>query len=415
VRRAALPFIFVTLMLDVMGIGLIIPVAPKLIAQLDVGGDAAHHAAMYGWLTATYALMLFLFAPFMGSLSDKVGRRPVILIALLGTGLDYFAMAFAPNLTILFITRALNGMSGASMAASMAYIADVTPPEKRAAGYGMVGAAFGVGFVLGPLLGGYLGSIDLRLPFMVAGGFALASWLYGFFILPESLAPENRRSFSWARANPIGALVSISRFPRAISLAIAMFFLQLAMFGLHSTWVLYTEHRYKWDEFAVGLSLAVVGLSSAIVQGGLARVAVPKFGERRCLLFGVAIAVLAYAGYGLATEGWMIYCIIALASIGGVAGPAGQALLSKSVEPNQQGELQGSLSSMQSVAQVIAPLAATKIFALSLSGEGWIRHPGASFFWCALLAGVGLAVAWWSLRQSTGASKITSASDPPGG
>lgn len=386
-------------MLDVLGVGLIIPVAPKLIAQLDVGGETAHHAAMYGWLTATYALMLFLFAPLLGSLSDKVGRRPVILIALLGTGLDYLAMAFAPNLTILFITRALNGMSGASMAASMAYIADVTPPEKRAAGYGLVGAAFGVGFVLGPLLGGYLGSIDLRLPFFVAGGLALTSWLYGYFVLPESLAPENRRAFSWARANPVGALLSISRFPRALTLAIAMFFLQLAMFGLHSTWVLYTEHRYKWDEFGVGLSLAVVGLTSAIVQGGIARKAVPRFGERACLLFGVAIAVCAYLGYGLATEGWMIYAIIAVASIGSVAGPAGQSLISKSVEPNQQGELQGSLSSMQSVAQVIAPLAATKIFALSLTGEGWIRHPGASFFWCAGLALIGLVLAVRGLRQ----------------
>lgn len=386
-------------MLDVLGIGLIIPVGPKLIAQLDVGGDPAHHAAMYGWLTATYALMLFLCAPFMGSLSDKIGRRPVILVALLGTGLDYFAMAFAPNLAILFITRALNGMSGASMAASMAYIADVTPPEKRAAGYGMVGAAFGIGFVLGPLMGGWLGSIDLRLPFMVAGGLALASWLYGFFVLPESLAPENRREFAWSRANPVGALLSIAKFPTAIGLALAMFFIQLAQFGLHSTWVLYTEHRYKWDALHVGLSLAIVGFGAALVQGGLARKLIPAWGERACLLIGLCFGVCAYISYGLATQGWMIYATVAVASLGAIAGPAGQSLISKSVQPNQQGELQGSLSSMQSVAQVLAPLAATKIFSLSITEGSIITHPGTSFFWSAALSLVGLVLAAHTLRR----------------
>ncbi len=386
-------------MLDVLCIGLIIPVAPKLIALLDVGGSEAHHARMFGWLTSTYALMLFLFAPLMGSLSDKVGRRPVILIALLGTAIDLFAAAFAPSLLFLFISRALNGMSGASMTASMAYIADVTPPEKRAAGYGMVGAAFGIGFVLGPLLGGLLGDINIRLPFMVAGGLALVGWLYGMFVLPESLAPQNRRPFSWSRANPIGALLALARFPMVIGLAASMFFLHLAQFSLHSTWVLYTEHRYAWKSFQVGLSLAVVGLCSAAVQGGLARKLIPKWGEPKSLVVGLCIGACAYAGYGLATQGWMIYAIVAFASLGAIAQPAIQALLSKGVSPDQQGELQGAMTSLQSIAQVLAPLAATKIFALSISPNSGVNHPGMSFFWCATLAVVGLIVALFALKS----------------
>lgn len=398
-RKAALSFIFITLMLDVLGFGLLIPVAPRLVEQLDGKGES-HGASMYGLLTATYAAMLFIFAPMLGSLSDKVGRRPVILIALLGSGIDFFAMAFAPNLTWLFITRAINGLSGASMAASMAYIADVTPPEKRAAGYGMVGAAFGIGFVVGPLLGGFLGEHNLRLPFIVSGCLMVVSWLYGAFVLPESLPQDRRREFSIIRANPAGALLSIGKFPAVLGIAAALFLLQLAQFGLHSTWVLYTGHRYNWNARQVGVSLAIVGIGTAIVQGGLARVIIPRIGEKNAIIFGWIIGVLAFVGYGSATQGWMIYAIIAVASIGAIAGPAAQAMMSRLVRPDQQGELQGGLSSGQSVAQIIGPLIGTTLFAHFIKESARFYIPGAPFYASALLSLIGLFVVIAALRHA---------------
>jgi DHA1 family tetracycline resistance protein-like MFS transporter len=242
-------------------------------------------------------------------------------------------------------------------------------------------------------------AFSLRLPFLLAANLALASWLYGLFVLPESLSPSNRRPFRFSRANPVGALLAIAKFPTAIGLAMAMFFLHLAQFGLHSTWVLYTEHRYKWDAFAVGISLAIVGLCSAAVQGGLARKLIPRWGEPKSVVIGLCFGVCAYIGYGLATQGWMIYVIVAVASLGAIAQPAASALLSKSVQPDQQGELQGALSSMQSVAQVLAPLAATKIYALSITPDSVIRHPGMSFFWSAALSLVGLVLAARAVRR----------------
>ncbi len=397
--RRALLFIFVTLMLDVLGFGLLIPVGPRLVEQLAGKGEA-HGAAMYGLLTATYAVMVFLFAPTLGSWSDKVGRRPVILIALLGSGLDYFAMSFAPSLTWLFITRAINGLSGASMAASMAYIADVTPPEKRAAGYGMMGAAFGIGFIIGPLMGGILGEHNLRLPFIVAGCLMIVSWLYGAFVLPESLPADRRREFSWSRANPVGALLSIGKFPAALGMALALFLLQVAQFGLHNTWVVYTAHRYQWSSRQVGISLAIVGLGAAIVQAGLARKIIPRIGEKNSLIFGLFISVLAFVGYGTATQGWMIYAIVAVASIGAIAGPAGQAMMSKFVRPDQQGELQGALASGQSVAQVLGPLIATTLFAHFIEkNAGHVYLPGAPFYSSAVLAMCALGVTVYVLRD----------------
>ncbi|MFO0857297.1 MAG: TCR/Tet family MFS transporter [Phycisphaerales bacterium] len=398
-RKAALSFIFVTLMLDVLGFGLLIPVAPRLVEQLDGKGES-HGASMYGLLTATYAAMLFLFAPTLGSLSDKIGRRPVILIALLGSGLDYFVMAFAPSLTWLFITRAINGLSGASMSASMAYIADVTPPEKRAAGYGMVGAAFGIGFVIGPLLGGVLGEHNIRLPFIVAGCLMIVSWLYGAFVLPESLPADRRREFSIARANPVGALLSIAKFPAVLGLATALFLLNVAQFGLHATWVVYTKHRYEWSPRQVGISLAIVGIGAAIVQGGLARVLIPRIGEKRAIIFGWIVGIFAFVGYGSATQGWMIYAIIAVASIGAIAGPAAQAMMSRLVRPDQQGELQGSLASSQSVAQIFGPLLATWLFAHFIHDKSHLYIPGAPFYSSAVLSLISLFVVIAALRHA---------------
>lgn len=401
--KPAIGFIFLTLMLDVIGFGLIIPVAPKLVQRIQ-GGDLGAAAGTVGMLTASYAAMQFLFAPILGALSDRFGRRPVLLVALFGSGLDYFAMALSPTLWILFVTRAINGISGASMTAASAYIADITPPEKRAAGFGIIGAAFGLGFILGPLIGGLLGDIDIHYPFYAAGGLTLLNWLYGLFILPESLPPERRGTFSLARANPVGAFAGLGRYPLVAGLAGALFLLNLAQFSLHSTWVLYTSHRYAWTPRDVGLSLALVGIGAAVVQAGLARKIIPKLGERKSLLVGIAVGAFAFLGYGLATQGWMIYAVIAVASIGGIAGPAGQALISKAVRGDEQGSVQGTLTGLQSIAQILGPLIGTQTFAYFISDRAPISLPGAPFLVGSLLSVIGFFVAAWAVGRRSHAT-----------
>jgi len=388
-RTPSLIFVFITLLLDVLGIGLIIPVGPKLVAQvqgLPIEGAESQTSLAVGILAATYAAMQFIFAPILGSLSDRFGRRPVILISLFGSGLDYLVAAIAPNLTVLFITRALNGISGANISACTAYIADVTPPERRAAGFGIIGAAFGLGFIIGPLAGGLLGEVDIRLPFVVAGSLSLINWLYGYFVLPESLPVERRSRFSWKKANPIGALAWLSRNHLVATLATTLFLLNIAQYGLHATWVLSMGMRFQWGPREVGWSLFVVGITSAIVQGGLARKIIPALGERLCLIGGIGIAVLAFAGYGLATEGWMIYVIIAAASIGGVSGLAVQAIISKAVSPMEQGMLQGALTGLSSIAGVLGPLVGTGAFRYFTSDMAPVRLPGASFLAGSILS-----------------------------
>lgn len=392
-RTPKLSFIFITLLLDVLGFGLLIPVSPKLVERflgLAEHGEEGKAAWAVGALAATYAFMQFFFAPILGSLSDRFGRRPVILISLFGSGIDYFAAAAAatwfPFLSLLFLTRVINGISGANISACNAYIADITPPEKRAAGYGLLGAAFGLGFMLGPLAGGWLGSIDLRLPFVAAGSLTLANWLYGLFVLPESLPLDKRRAFSWKKANPWGSLLWITRHPIVLALAASLFLLNVAQFGLHTTWVLSMSNRFAWTPSQVGWSLFVVGVSSVIVQGFLARKIIPFLGERVCLIAGILIAVGAFLGYAFATEGWMIYVIIAVASLGGVSGPALQAIVSKAVPPTEQGLLQGSLSSLSSIATICGALLGGAAFAYFTSDRAPIRFPGAPFVTSAFLS-----------------------------
>ncbi len=407
---------FFTLLLDVLGFGLLIPVAPRLIAQvqgLTLEGKEGETSLAVGLLAATYAAMQFIFAPILGSLSDRYGRRPVILISLFGSGLDYFAMAIAPTLWLLFITRAINGISGANMSACNAYIADITPPEKRAGAYGLIGAAFGLGFVLGPVIGGYLGDPkvslpllghgDVHYPFIAAGILTLLNWLYGYFVLPESLPPERRRPFSWTKANPLGAFKWLTGHRVVVTLAASLFLLNLAQFGLHVTWVLSMTRRFHWETSQVGWSLFVVGISAAIVQGGLARKIIPKFGERACLAGGLVIGTLAFVGYGVATEGWMIYAIIAVASIGGVAGPAVQSIMSKAIPPTEQGLLQGALTGLSSVAAVLGPLVGTMVFRHFTSEHAPVDLPGAPFLAGAILTALGLipiALVWTRMPSS---------------
>ena len=406
-HKPALGFILFTLFLDVLGFGLLIPVGPHLIQQF-MDGDEAKASLAFGMLATTYAAMQFIFAPMLGVLSDMFGRRPVILIALFGSGLDYFAMALSPTLKLLYITRAINGISGASMTAASAYIADITPPEKRAGAFGMVGAAFGMGFVIGPLMGGWLGSEKtnllighghIHLPFYVAGTITLLNWLYGVFVLPESLPPERRVPFTLKKANPVGAIPALSHYPAVLGLAASMFLMNLAQFGLHVTWVLYMGHRFGWDSVDVGLSLFTVGIGAAIVQGGLARKVVPLLGERRALLLGVAIGVLSYIGYGLVTHGWMIYAVIAFGSLGGIAQPAAQSLITRTVKPTEQGTVQGAITSLQSAAAILGPMIGGSIFAYSIGKGSSILPPGSSFLVGAVMCALGWCLAAWATRH----------------
>lgn len=400
--KPAVGFIFITLLLDVLGFGLLIPVAPSLIRSLlhgGAGGTDAEAAPYVGALMSTFYAMSFLFAPLLGVLSDRFGRRPVILVALLGSGLDYFAMALAPTLPWLFATRVVNGLSGASFTVASAYVADVTTPQKRAAAFGMIGAAFGLGFVIGPVLGGILGQIDLRLPFYVAGGLTIVNWMYGYFVLPESLPVERRASIKVSRCNPVGAYAHLADYPLVLGLSISLFLLNLAQFVLHATWALYTEHRYHWEKWEIGMSLFAVGIMAAVVQGGLARRLIPRLGEPRSLLIGIGIGTLAYFGYGLATQGWMIYAIVVVASLGGIAQPACQAIITAQVGPSQQGTIQGAMTSMQSLAGIVGPLMGAQVFAYFISDKVQVYLPGASFYLSGVFAAAGLGIAAYVMKR----------------
>ncbi|MCC6949819.1 MAG: TCR/Tet family MFS transporter [Phycisphaerales bacterium] len=410
-RGPAVGFIFVTLLLDVLGFGLLIPVAPKLVEQLQ-GGTESEGAHAYWLLTVTYAAMQFVFAPVLGALSDVVGRRPVLLCSLLGSGLDYFAMALSPSLSWLFVTRAINGISGASMTAASAYIADVTPPEKRAGAFGMIGAAFGLGFVLGPLLGGWLGQKNIHLPFYVAGVVTLLNWLYGLLVVPESLPRERRSAFSLARVNPVATIPTLARYPLVAKLSVALTLVNIAQFGLHVTWVLAMSHRFGWTTFQVGLSLFIVGIGAAVVQGGLARKIVPVVGERRSLLVSLMLAVAAFTGYGLATQGWMIYAIVAVASLGGIGMPAAQSLITRAVKPEEQGAVQGALSSLQSGAQIVGPAICGSAFAYFISERAPFKLAGAPFFIGAALTLAGLGVAALALRGHRPGGAVAGPAEP---
>ena len=398
-RKPALVFIFITLFLDVLGIGLVVPILPKLVESL-AGGGVDRASFLYGWLVGLYALMQFLFAPILGNLSDRFGRRPVILFSLFGSGLDYLLLAWAPTLPWFFLGRIVSGITGANFSAAAAYIADVSPPERRAANFGLIGAAFGIGFIFGPALGGWLGDYGLRVPFIAAGILTLVNGLYGLFILPESLKPENRRSFSLSRSNPIGALLELRRHRLVLGLSVSYFISSLAHQVYPSIWVLYTGYRYGWDTKQTGLSLALVGLMAAIVQGGLARKLIPKWGERRSAIVGFAIMAIALTGYGLAPEGWIVYPLIVFGSLSGLAVPAIQGMISRTVGDNEQGGIQGSLTSLQSVAGALGPLLATAVFGFFISEKAPAIVPGAPFFFSSALAVMAGFLAARSFRRN---------------
>ena len=391
-RSAGVPFILVTLLLDTLGIGVVIPVLPRLLASF-LDGDLARASSYYGIFVAIYAAMQFLFAPILGGLSDRFGRRTVILASLAGASLDYLLLAFAPSLAWLFLGRLAAGITGASFSAATAYIADVTPAEKRAQSFGLMGAAFGLGFILGPALGGALGGISLRLPFLVAAGLNLLNFLYGSLVLPESLSLEHRRPFSLRRANPLSSLRNIARHPVILGLTATLVCSLIAQQVLQSVWALHTEARFGWGPVDIGASLALVGLMAAIVQGGLIRVIIPRLGERRALLVGLAVSTVGFLAFSFATRGWMMYAILIPFALSGLAGPASQAILSREVGPSEQGELQGSLSSLQSLTGILGPLLATALFTRFAAPSATPHIPGAPFFAAAAFSLLGLLLA----------------------
>ena len=393
-RRAAVTFIFVTVMLDMLAFGIIIPVLPHLIVQL-IGGSIAKAAVWSSAFGTLFMLMQFVFSPIQGALSDRFGRRTVILISSFGLGIDFVVMALAPVLWLLFIGRAVSGICAASFSTANAYIADVTPKEKRAAAFGLLGAAFGIGFIVGPALGGFLGHLHIRLPFWVAAVLSLVNFCYGFFVLPESLPPERRSArFDWRHANPFGALVLLRRYPQVFGLATAFFLINLAQFSLNSTYVLYTDYRYGWGPQVVGYTLGLVGLCSGLVQAVLVRRLLPTLGERRMILTGLALCSVGYLFFGFASIAWLFLLGIPLLSLGGLAGPPAQALMTQQVDAHEQGRLQGALTSLASLAGIFGPALFANLFALFISDHAPLPLPGVAFILAAILLAVAAAVAW---------------------
>jgi MFS transporter, DHA1 family, tetracycline resistance protein len=390
-RNAALSFIFITILLDCIGFGVIIPVVPKLIQELT-GGNLSSASKVGGWLMFSYAVMQFICAPIMGALSDRFGRRPVLLASLFGLGIDYILVCFAPTIAWLFAGRIVAGLFGASITTAQAYIADVSTPEKRAQNFGLVGAAFGLGFVLGPAIGGVFSDFGLRVPFMIAAGLALLNFVYGYFILPESLLKENRRAFDWKRANPVGALAHIKRYPAIGQLLAAMTLIYIASHAVQGTWSYYTMEKFNWDSTLVGYSLAAFGVTVAAVQGGLIRVVVPKLGKKNSVFFGLTMYAVGFACFAFATKGWMMFVFIIPYCLSGFAMPALQGIVSSKIPVNEQGELQGLIASMLSATSIIGPLIMTNLFAYFTNPERSIYFPGAPFIAGSILAIVGILI-----------------------
>ncbi len=390
-RSAALGFIFITILVDVIGIGIIIPIVPKLIERLT--GEGISEASKYGgWLIFSFAFMQFIFSPILGSLSDRFGRRPVLLVSLFGLGLDYILQAFAPTIAWLFVGRLIAGVMGASFTTSTAYIADISTPEKRAQNFGMVGAAFGLGFIIGPVIGGVASRWGTSVPFIIAAALTLLNVLYGYFILPESLALENRRKFDWAKANPIGSLKHLRKYPVVSGLIITLVLINIAAHAVQSNWTYYTIYKFKWSEEMIGYSLATVGILVSLVQGLLIRRVIPVLGQKKSIYIGLGFYAVGLVLFGIAWQGWMMFAFLIPYCLGGIAGPTLQGIISNQVPANEQGELQGALTSLVSMTAIIGPLLMNNLFAYSTSKNGLFYLPGASFYLAAILVVIGLVL-----------------------
>ncbi len=397
-RSAALRFIFVTVLIDVIGFGIIIPVIPKLISQLT--GEGISVAAKYGgWLMFAFSVMQFLFAPVLGGLSDMYGRRPVLLLALLGLSVDYVLQAWAPTIAWLFLGRILAGLLGSSYTTASAYIADITEPEKRSRALGLVGAAFGLGFIIGALIGGLTAQWGIRVPFIIAAAVAFLNFLYGLFVLPESLMKENRRHFEWRRANPIGTFVHLKKYPVIYGTIAALFCVYMASYAVQSNWPFYVSYKFGWDEMMIGYSLAALGIMVVLVQGVLIGIIIPRLGEVKTVYWGILLFFLGLMLLGLANQGWMMFAFLVPYCIGGMAGPAIQGIVSSQVTASEQGELQGALTSLISLTAILGPPFMTNLFTYFTSPNAPIQFSGAPFIMGAILTLVSLFLAYNTLQK----------------
>jgi DHA1 family tetracycline resistance protein-like MFS transporter len=394
--NASIAVVLAVVYVDMLGIGLAYPILPKLIEQFQ-HGDVSSASYFFGGFASLFSAAQFLCAPLIGVLSDRFGRRWVILPALLGSGLAYLVTAFAPSLAVLAAARIIAGMFGGSYSTAGAYLADITPPEKRAQSFGLIGAAFGFGFITGPAIGGVLGEIDIHLPFLVAAMLCFADAVFGYFVMPESLAPDNRKAFAWNRANPVGALREVGRYGSVLGLMAIFLLAAFANRVSEMTWVLWTTYLFHWSSFEVGLSLAMVGLMFVAGQGGMVRVLIPRLGERRAILMGLSIATLGMLAYAFVTQGWMVYPLMVLGIFGWtIAQPAVQGLMSRSVPPNEQGLLQGAMSSMMNLTSIVGPPIWTGLFGYFVSAAAPVIFPGAAYLAsaCIFAAALVLAVRW---------------------
>jgi DHA1 family tetracycline resistance protein-like MFS transporter len=397
-KNAAVGFIFITLLIDVIGFGIIIPVMPKLISQLQHVDIST--ASRYGsFLMFAYAAVQFFCAPILGNLSDKYGRRPVLLFSLFGFGIDYLFLALAPTYGWLFAGRIIAGITGASFTTGAAYIADISTPDNRAKNFGMIGAAFGLGFIIGPMVGGLLGKIGPRIPFYAAAALALLNWAYGYFVLPESLSKENRREFDWKRANPVGSLLHLRKFPAIGGLAISILLIYIAAHAVMSNWSYFGMYQFKWDERMVGISLGVVGLLVGLVQGLLIRYINPKLGNERSIYVGLGLYAAGLLLFGLATQTWMMFVFLIPYCLGGITQPALQSVMAGHVPRNEQGELQGALTSLMSLAAIIGPLLMNNLFFYFTHDKAPVHLPGAPFLLGSALMFGSALVAYRTLRS----------------
>ncbi len=397
-KKSALTFIFITILLDAIGLGIIIPVIPKMIQTIG-GLDLDDAALIGGYLGSTYALMQFFFSPILGNLSDRYGRRPILLISLFGLGLDYLFTAFAPSIFWLFIARIISGICGASFSTASAYMADISTPETRGMNFGLIGVAFGLGFIIGPVIGGVLGEYGYAVPFIAAAILSLINVIYGYFILPESLPKEKRRTFEWKRANPVGSLKLLNRYPLIWSLVIALFLLYISAHANQSTWTFITKEKFAWNESMIGYSLGLIGVMIALVQGLLIRWAVPYLGEKKAVYIGLLFYTLGYLLFALAPSGLYMFLFIVPFVLGGIATPTIQGMIANFVPDNQQGELQGAITSVISITSIIGPFIMTQLFKIYADDQG-LYFPGSPFVAASILSFASLLIMIFAFKNN---------------
>jgi MFS transporter, DHA1 family, tetracycline resistance protein len=392
-------FVLITLLIDMIGFGIIIPVLPGLIQELTHGSVSL--AATYGgWLLAAYSITQFISSPIVGGLSDRFGRRPILLASLFGFTIDYLFLAVAPTIGWLFVGRVVAGVMGASFTTASAYIADISTPQNRTQNFGMIGACFGLGFIIGPVIGGFLGEIGPRVPFIATAGLTALNFIYGWFFLPESLKPENRRAFDWKRANPVGTLMNVLKYKVVAGLFLSLVLLNIAVHAVQSNWAYYVIEKFKWTTTMIGLSLAVVGLVFVAVQGGLIRIILPKLGQYRTVYVGLLLYATGFVLYAFASQSWMMYAITVVYCMGAISGPALQGIIAGEVPPNAQGELQGAFASLMSITSVIGPLLMNSIFAWFVRPAAPVYFPGAAMLLGAVLTVISCLLAHRTFRRA---------------